>query len=597
MKGQVTDMIKLRKIIQRLKSGQSIRGIFTELNIHRTIIRKIQDICMEKEWLNPDSPMPSDEEIMTAWAKGKASPPEHILDPYKEKILKWHNTEGNTAVVIQRLLRDLDSVSIDVQVVRRYLKKHTPKQIKPVMVRSAVPGKDADVDFGDIGIFEDEDKTHKKVYLFSLRLRYARKAYRELVTDQQSITFNKGHIHAFEFFGGVPSNVHPDCTKCAVIKASIENDGLNKSYQSLAEYYGFAVSPCRPYTPEHKGGVEKDMDYVKRSFVAYFRTQQKEMGIAVPKIRDLKNAFEKWQREIDDVHKIQGVDKTPNELFAEEKQYLQPLPHGRWELQTWARCTVRSDWRVIWENGYYSVPYALIGETVDLCATSVTVRIFHNGKEVALHERCKEKWEYKRKTEHAPPFQEAVMQCTREGLLRLAEDIGPHTHKYSEKILSTPGIDRLAPVRNMLKLVGVYGKERLEKACERALCFQLNSYRNVKNLLEGGLEQEPCSEPSPKKILPFGQPKYARDPNEYKRPETWDEQLERSHPVSKYGNAGLGGYYGREADELIDELIKEEEKAAAEGREGPLRGKIPKPTQAWYESHGIMTPEECQLTK
>ena len=70
------------------------------------------------------------------------------------------------------------------------------------------------------------------------------------------------------------------------------------------------------------------------------------------------------------------------------------------------------------------MPYQLIGETVEVCMTYSLVRIFHKNKEVALHEKAKKKWEYKRKPEHAPPFKEAVLQCSRDGLLALAEDIG-----------------------------------------------------------------------------------------------------------------------------------------------------------------------------
>ncbi len=600
MKGCETNMINLRQILQRLREKQSIRSISSETKTHRTIIRKMVDLAVQKKWLDPHVSMPSDAELMRAWSGDKANR-EHVLDFYKEKIQEWKEADCS-AIVIQRLLKNnvLDGVDVDVQVVRRYLNKHRPKNIKPIMVRTTIPGEDADVDFGDIGIFEDEDGVHKKMYILSIRLRHSRRAYREIISDQKSITFNKGHIHAFEFFGGVMKKIHPDCTKCAVIKASIENDGLNRAYQSLAEHYGFIISPCRPYTPEHKGGVEKDMDYVKGDFIVYFRAEQKEKGILVPKIKDLRVTFEKWQREVDDVHVIHGVDRTPKELFfSEEKPCLKPLPDKRWDIHIWAQCTVRADWRVLWECGYYSVPYTLIGEKVDVCITSTFVRIFHNHIEVTLHDRCTKKWEYKRKPEHAPPFREAVLQCTREGVLDLARGIGPCTVQYAEKILSVPSIDKLSPIRNMLRLAEKHTKERLEKACERGLQFQFTSYREIKNILERKLEENTLDEPSENqekktKSSPQKKYKYSRDSQEYRRQETWDEQIERSHPVSKYGNGALGAYHGKMADDLIDELIKEEEKAVAEGREGPLHGKIPHITEAWYKYNNIPMLEKHQ---
>lgn len=581
-------MTNLRQVLQRLRIKEHIRSISSAMSVHRRIIRKMDHIALEKEWLNLDNAMPSDQEIEAAWVGVKQEKKAHILDQYQEKIIEWHK-ENITTIVMERLLQELFQCSIDVQVIRRYIQKHIPKAIEPVMVRETTPGKDADVDFGDLGVFEDEDGICKKVYLFSLRLRHSRKAYRELITDQTSRTFNKAHIHAFEFFGGVMEYIHPDCTKCAVIRSSIENNGLNRSYQSCAEHYNFIISPCRPYTPQHKGGVEKDMDYVKRNFAAYFRAHQKALGVKTPKFAALKIAFEKWQKEVDDVHIIQGVGRSPSEIFtSEEKNCLKALPKERWESIIWAQCSVRVDWRVMWESSYYSVPYQFIGKQADICATTSTVRIYHNHEEIALHERAVKKGEYKRKSEHAPPHKEAVLQCSREGLLELSQEIGSHTYQYVKKMLSMPGVDKLAPIRNVLELAKEYGKESLEKACKRALLFQMTSYREIKNILRNNLHEMPEVEASQKKndkIIPFSttQFKYARDPEEYRtsKQSSWDETWEQLHPVSKYGSSVFVGYLSAQTDNQIDELIQQEKEAQARGEKGPLAGRIPEPTEAW----------------
>jgi transposase len=43
------------------------------------------------------------------------------------------------------------------------------------------------------------------------------------------------HVHAFEFFGGVPERVVPDNLKAAVIKASFTDPVVNRVYHRLAE--------------------------------------------------------------------------------------------------------------------------------------------------------------------------------------------------------------------------------------------------------------------------------------------------------------------------------------------------------------------------
>ena len=52
---------------------------------------------------------------------------------------------------------------------------------------------------------------------------------------------------------------------------------------------------------------------------------------------------------------------------AEEKPLLRPLPAVRYELIRWVDGRrVRRDGHVVFEKNFYSVPYALIGQSVDL---------------------------------------------------------------------------------------------------------------------------------------------------------------------------------------------------------------------------------------
>ena len=421
------------------------------------------------------------------------------------------------------------------------------------MVRSTVPGSDMDVDFGELGKFLDEDQVIKKVWLFSLRLRHSRKAYREIVLDQTLKTFLMGHVRAFEYFNGVPKNSILDNLKAGVTKSTIDNDMINRSFQELAEHYGFIISPCLPRTPEHKGGVEGDVKYVKRNFLAYFLAQQKKMNIEAPKICDLIEALEKWDREVADVHLIHGVGRSPLEIFnMEEKKALNPLPKTRWEPTAWSQCIVRREWRIMVESAYYSVPFQLIGKTVEVCIKETLVRIFHENKEVALHKRATKKWEYSRKAEHAPPFQEAVLQCSRDGLLLLAKDIGFFTHQMADAILSHPSVDKLKPVRHLLRLVEKYSQERLEKACKRAFNCKLFSYASVKSILEKNLDSQRLTSLKQTKSFQY-QLSISKGSCDYGNNSTFLQRLEDSHPFSEYGNAMEGIWNGIIADQIMKE--------------------------------------------
>ena len=524
-------MFSWKEIIQRLRAGESKRQIHRATKIHRTTIRLVYKVAQENGWLCKDASMPNEAEIIQ-FINEKDPSKGNPLQKYDEDFKRWLS-QGMDATVMLRLLDGRLDCSIST--LRRYLKEKFPRQQKPVMIRQTTPGNYMDVDFGEIGKFLDENHHLKKVWIFSARLRHSRKAYREIVLNQKASTFFACHINAFESFAGVPHHVVPDNLKAAVTRSTIDNEEINKSYQQLAEHYGFLIDPCPPFTPEHKGGVERDIQYVKRSFLPYFKEVYGKAGSL--KIKDLKESLKIWERQVDDIHIIYGIGKTPLELFPEEKMHLKPLNPLRWQITSWQRCTVRRDWRIMADNAYYSVPYRLIGKIVDVCITDEWVRIFHEFQEVALHPKAKEQWEYKRNTDHAPQIQEEVLQCTRHAVLLQAEKIGPYTKEICLKILSNPKVEKLKPVRCLLRLSLKYGENRLESACKRALEYNNLKYESVKNILKEELDLETKEQ----KIIPIASSyRFARNLDEYKSD-------------SKHGTAMLGMWTSRIADQILDE--------------------------------------------
>jgi transposase len=482
-------MTEKRDIIRRLQKEQSIRAISKETGTHRGIIRDLKAVAEEEGWLRPEVPLPSEGEIKEALraehttATGK----EHPLNEWKDDIKRWLEEE-HSYVVIHQLI--LEHYSCSESTVRRYCQRTFPQIRKAVMLRETISGEIMEVDFGYLGItYDPTERRNRKTYVFSARLRHSKHAYRERVYDQKQQTFFACHIHAFEHFGGVPEKVVPDNLKAAVLIASFEDPLINRMYQNLAIHYGFLISPTLPRKPEHKGGVENDIKYVKKNFWPIFKEHQRQKGNEVPDGNDLAQELSAWSKDVADARIIKGFGRSPREIFDEEEQAaLQLLPLHRWDPMEGGTAKVQENWRIQFDCSFYSVPYQYIGEQVAILANSSTVYIFHDYNEIALHQRAPGKWKYIRKEEHAPPEKENTLRETKESLLAWAKTIGPSVELVAKAIFNRKGVDGLQPARSLLGLYKKYGPNRLNSACKRAFLYDTPEYRTVKTILKKGLD-------------------------------------------------------------------------------------------------------------
>lgn len=478
-------------IIRRLRAQQSIRAIMRETGIHRSTIRQVARIGVEAGWLESEAPLPEAEEVARLLREHSNATAEatHPLDAFAEKIKAWLADEYSY-VAIHTLVNEMYPCS--EATVRRYIQRTFPHLPKPVNHRDTRPGECMEVDFGDVGItFDPVEERNRKTYVFSARLRHSRLAYRERVYSQKQEVFFECHIHAFEYFGGVPEKVVPDNLKAAVIVASFQDPIVNRAYHDLALHYGFLISPCPPESPELKGGVESDVKYIKKNFLPVFRAHQQELGRSIPDGTAFAAALAEWSEQKANVRTVKGTGVVPRTVFeAEEKTALRALPALRWDPLTVATAKVQEGWRIQFDCAYYSVPYRYIGERVSVLANHKRVRIFYQDKQIAEHPRASHRWQILRLPLHAPPAAEQMLETTREGLLRWAASISEPVYRVAEAIFSRAGVDGLRPVRGLLALATSYTAGRLTAACTRALAYERPEYRCVKNILAQNLDKE-----------------------------------------------------------------------------------------------------------
>jgi transposase len=168
----------------------------------------------------------------------------------------------------------------------------------------------------------------------------------------------------------------------------------------------------------------------------------------------------------------------------------------------WAKPKANIDYHVEFEHHYYSVPYGLARQHLELRATEATIEILHRGRRVASHRRSSVPHKATTVAEHMPSSHRAHAEWTPSRIIAWAETIGAQTAACVAAIMA----QRPHPEQGFRAALGVirlakrYPHERIERACARALTYRALSYRSVEAILKNNrdqLNEEPLDAPRP----------------------------------------------------------------------------------------------------
>ncbi len=290
---------------------------------------------------------------------------------------------GNADVVRQELASEhgivigLRSVELRVQRWRRELKA----QMRATVRFETAPGQQMQIDFGDTRVWIGGERV--RVHLFVATLGYSRRLHLRASLRERQADWFEGMEGAFLRFGGVPAEVLFDNPKALVEHhdAATREVRFNGRLHAFARYWGFAPRACAPYRARTKGKDERGVGYVKKNAIA---------GRRFESWAALEAHLDRWTREIADqrVHGTTGV--APAERFASEAGALRPLggraPFG--QLRDLVR-KVQADCAIDLDTNSYSVPWRLIGESVQVVVLGGRVIVRHAGEVVADHALCR----------------------------------------------------------------------------------------------------------------------------------------------------------------------------------------------------------------
>jgi transposase len=474
-------------MLRRLRLGQSARAIAKELGPSRNTVKDYAG-RFERAGLLAGDPiaLPTAtelEQLLGLHVRAEPTPPR--LLPFREEIRELVSAPLQVKVAWERFREAHADIHPSYTAFRRFVRRYVSGDRPRAVMRIEVgPGEEAQVDFGFVGNIPLKPGAEpRETWAFVLTLSHSRHQYVELVQDQTVPTWLALHRRAFEFLGGVPRKILLDNLKAGIIKASVTDPEAQRAYRECAEAYGFMISPCVARTPEHKGKVERGVQYFRRSFIA---------GRTFKSIDEANRLALEWVM-MTAGERVHGTThEVPLVVFSErERPALLPLPAVPFEIVEWKQVKLHPDCHVVFGKAYYSAPHVLIGKSLWLRASGFVVQVFHDHRLVATHGRASRPGQRVQNPAHFPPeklryFMQHPTWCRQQ-----AAKVGPNTATFVERLLSDKVVDKLRGAQATLRLAEKYSPERLEAACRRALACEAIAFNTLKTMLLRGLDQQP----------------------------------------------------------------------------------------------------------
>lgn len=368
----------------RDREGLSIRELARRHGVHRRAVRQALA-----------SPLPPERKRPEGRPAPKLGPFRVLIDSWLVADREAPRKQRHTARRVWQRLVEEHGAEVAESTVREYVRRRRRELCPPsdaFVPQVHEPAAEAEVDWGEAEVVLRRRRT--RVYLFHMRACHSGAAFVTAFPRATQQAFLEAHVDAFRFFGGVFWLVRYDNLAAAVKKVlrgrrRVESDrfvALRSHYLFESQFTLAGVEGAH-----EKGGVEGEVGRFRRRHL-----------VPVPEVDSLAELNERLEdacfRELG--RRIAGRQETVGEALRRETRELRPLPVE--DLDTAEQASPRVDQKalVCVRQNRYSVPVALVGLRVSARVGAREVVIWHDGREVARHDRLEGRFGVSARLDH-----------------------------------------------------------------------------------------------------------------------------------------------------------------------------------------------------
>lgn len=489
-------MTQIKRIIQLKLEGLSKLKISQKLGIHRkTLDDYLSRLALTDKNYQDLLDCNEDELSAIVHNSNNTQQPDDRYNDLQNRFATFSKQLNQTGVTLRLLWEEYKMSNPQGYGYSQFCEHYSRynKVNKATMHFDHLPGEYLQVDFAGKPLHIKDTQTGEitECPVLVCVLPYSKYPYIEALSSARQTHLFSALNRCMESLGGVPRNVLSDNMKQYIQKNNKYEFKFSELVEQWALHYNTNLEATRPYKPKDKSTVENNV------YVAYLRVFARIRNETFHNLFDLNHrVFELVEEHI---HlPFQKLSGTRHEQFiTKEQPFLKPLPVEPFNIKHITHGKVQMNYHVYLgeDNHRYSVPYQYIGQKARIIYDEQNVEVFLEFKRIATHKRDYRSGGYTTLDDHMP--EKHLKHKETRGwnaayFLSFAKDVGDCSVAVFSKVLASKEFveQTYLSCKGLKRLSEMYGPQRFESACQRALRGTRVNYGMIKNILERNLDKQ-----------------------------------------------------------------------------------------------------------
>jgi hypothetical protein len=311
-------------------------------------------------------------------------------------------------------------------------------------------------------------------------LSYSRRVFLRFFLNAQMDSFLRGHAAAFSAFGGLTRTLLYDNLKSVVLERVEDTIRFNPEFLAFARHYRFEPRPVAVARGNQKGRVERQIDFIRKSFFAA-RKFTDVIDLNAQAVHWCEGrAFDRPWPEDDAL--------TVRQAFAVEQPRLLELPAVGYALDQRLDVSVAKTPYVRFDWNDYTVPHTHVQRTLSVLADEQRVRVFDGITELANHPRSFDRHQVIEEPAHL----QALVEHKRAARAHRGCDALAQVASASTELLQMAaqrGYSLASITAALLRLLDQYGAASLQAGLQEAIARDVPHPNAVRVALERARER------------------------------------------------------------------------------------------------------------